>query len=46
MHDDIRLCADHGLPDGGVIERIDDYHIHAGAAYRLGLTWRVGETQD
>jgi hypothetical protein len=46
MHDDVRLGADHGLPDGDAIERIDDRHICAGAAYRLGLTGRAGEAQD
>ena len=46
MHDDVRLGADHGLPDGDAIERIDDCHISADAAYRLGLTRRAGEAQD
>jgi hypothetical protein len=46
MHDDVRFRADHGLPDGDAVERIDDCHICAGAAYRLGLTGRAGEAQD
>jgi hypothetical protein len=46
MHDDVRLRADHGLPDGDAVQRIDDCHICAGAAYPLGLTGRAGEAQD
>ena len=46
VHDDVRLGLDHGLPDGGAIERIDDCHIRAGAAYRFRVTWRPREAQD
>ena len=46
MHNAVRLGADHGLPDGDAIERIDDGHICAGAAYRLGLTGCASEAQD
>jgi hypothetical protein len=46
MHDDVRLGADHGLADGSAIQRIEDCHIRASAAYRLGLVWRAGGAQD
>jgi hypothetical protein len=33
MHDDVRLGADHGLPHGHTIERIENCHICTGAAH-------------
>jgi hypothetical protein len=46
MHDDVRLGGDHGLPDGGPVEPVNDGRIRAGSAYRLGLARRVGEAQN